>query len=123
MHDARLGCYEMSNCRHCWAGQQWLPREEFSSQKVVCHAAVFSEYAKHSHPTARFAPLCEAEVRVYRRVLAKLADSVQKYRSALAQGFAAGGVVTISGKMDLFWALCRGGVEIRGRLEAGGTGD
>ena len=31
---------------------------------------------------------------------------------ALAQGFAAGGVVTISGKMDLFWALCRGGVEI-----------
>jgi hypothetical protein len=44
--------------------------------------------------------------------LAKLADSGQNYHLALAQGFAAGGVVTISGKMDLFWALCRGGVEI-----------
>ena len=45
----------------------------------------------------------------------KLANSGQNYRSTSAQGFAAVEVVTISGKMDLFWALCRGEVEIWGR--------
>jgi hypothetical protein len=49
---------------------------------------------------------------LYTMVLAKPGCSEQKYRLALAQGFAATGVVTISVKMELFWALCRGGVEI-----------
>jgi hypothetical protein len=42
----------------------------------------------------------------------KLADSGQKNPCATTQGFAAVGIVTISGKMEIFWALCRGGVEI-----------
>jgi hypothetical protein len=58
------------------------------------------------------APLREAVGGLYMSDLAKMADSGQIYRLALAQGFAAGGVVTISEKMDLFEALCRGEVEI-----------
>jgi hypothetical protein len=42
------------------------------------------------------APLREAEGGLYTRVLAELVDSGQNYRLALAQGFAAVGVVIIS---------------------------
>ena len=50
---------------------------------------------------------------LYTRVFGKLADSVQMIDVAAAQGIAAVGFVTIPEKMDLFWALRRGGVEIR----------
>jgi hypothetical protein len=42
----------------------------------------------------------------------KLPNSGQSYRLVSSQGFAVKGVVTISGKMELFWALCRGGVDV-----------
>lgn len=47
---------------------------------------------------------------LYTRVLVKPANSGQIYRLILLQGFAVKGFVTISEKMELFWALCRGGV-------------
>jgi hypothetical protein len=46
--------------------------------------------------------------------LAKPAGSGQNYRLASAQGFAAAGLATISGKLEIFWALFRDEVEIAG---------
>lgn len=57
-------------------------------------------------------PLREVVGRVYTMVLAKLINSGQNYRSALSQGFAAVRVVAILGKIELFWALYSGQVEI-----------
>jgi hypothetical protein len=49
---------------------------------------------------------------LYTGVLGKLGRSEQNYRLALAQRFAAVGVVIILGKMDLPGALCKGRGEI-----------
>src|SRR5262249_12602782 len=70
-------------------------------------------FARSWRPRARPTIRCADGARgLYTRVLGKLACSGQKYRSTAAEVFGAAGVATISGKIELFWALCRGGVEI-----------
>jgi hypothetical protein len=53
-------------------------------------------------------------------VFEKPADSEQIYRYWLSEVFVAVGVVTILGKMELFWALCRCGVGIAWGVERWG---
>ncbi len=52
---------------------------------------------------------------LYPMVFVKLADSGQKHPCASAEVFAAARVVTISRKMELLWALCRGEVGVWGQ--------
>lgn len=68
------------------------------------------ELPKSDCDRVEFVPLREQAGGLYTIVLAKPADSGQSFPSMLSQGFAAGEVATICGKMELFWALCRGGV-------------
>lgn len=93
-------------------GGPWSCARRFRSGKTDCELSKngcgrgIAGEQPVAAPHAELAPLREVVGEVYTRVLAKLASSGQIYRSALAQGFAAAEVVTISGKMELFGALC-----------------
>jgi hypothetical protein len=69
-----------------------------------------NELPKNVAPRER-APVREEVGGLYTRVLVKSANSEQMIQMGATQEHAAGGVVTIFGKMELFWALCMSGVK------------